>query len=649
MEFVRVFALSLSALWAFGAVPALEYTPPQPNAIPVNPNATPEARNLLGEIEQISGHRTLTGQHNFPNHVSQWSDRIYDLTGRFPAVFGQDFGFAGGGDKDSIEGRPAMIREARRQYRQGAVIALTWHAVRPTDDEPVTFRDSVQGHLTDFEWNELLTPGTNLYNRWVEQVDVIAGYLAQLQAAGVPVLFRPYHEMNGSWFWWGGRPGPRGSAALYRQLYDRFVNVHHLNNLVWVWNVNSPGGNAGPVEDYFPGAQYADVVTMDVYGEFRQSYYEQMLRLAGPRPIALAEVGRMPSLEVLARQPRWAYFMMWSELAELENTPEDLETIFHAPNLLNRGDAPFTAPAAAAGVIEPATRGAIPAAREVLGRLYAASGSRVLSGQRNDAGSPRAATESACRAAGRCPAVSAVDLGTGDGGRQRAVLAEVHRQGGSGSIAGSIVNLRWLPPNPAAADPDPRTPLSDFEWRELMTPGTRLHERWGAGVDAVAEELKQLEREGVALLWTPYPDPGGARYWWSGHPGIHGSAALYRMLFDRLVNRDGVHNLVWVWEVAEPAAGAGLNAPYAAYFPGLLYVDALELDVSEAQPRLARDRQLGELGAGKVTGLAIEGRAPGPGFFRDETGWAWFELAPAHAADAEALRSLYGDPHVASR
>jgi len=107
------------------------------------------------------------------------------------------------------------------------------------DDEPVTFRDSVQGHLTDFEWRELLTPGSALNRRWCAQVDVIAGYLKQLQAAHVPVLWRPYHEVNGDWFWWGGRKGKDGSAALYRQLYDRFVNRHHLDNLVWVWNAGA--------------------------------------------------------------------------------------------------------------------------------------------------------------------------------------------------------------------------------------------------------------------------------------------------------------------------------------------------------------------------------------------------------------------------
>jgi mannan endo-1,4-beta-mannosidase len=226
------------------------------DAVPVNPHATPEARALLRYLYSMSGKYTLTGQHNYPNVGSTWTDRSLDLTGKYPAIFGADFGFQTGADKDSVLGRPGMIEEAIRQYRNGAIVALTWHAVRPTEDEPVTFRDSVQGHLTDFEWHELLTPGSDLYKRWCAQVDVVAGYLKQLQAARVPVLWRPYHEVNGGWFWWGGRKGPDGSAALYRQLFDRLVNHHHLNNLVWVWNANAPGsgGNGpGPYADYFPG------------------------------------------------------------------------------------------------------------------------------------------------------------------------------------------------------------------------------------------------------------------------------------------------------------------------------------------------------------------------------------------------------------
>ncbi|MGA2889877.1 MAG: glycosyl hydrolase [Terracidiphilus sp.] len=311
---------------------------------PVNPHATPEARALLAYLDSISGQATITGQHNYPNDGSRWTDLAHDMTGKYPGLFGQDFGFSAGDDKDSVLSRPAMIEEVKRQYRSGAVIALTWHEVKPTDDEPVTFRDSVKSHLTDYEWQQLLTPGTPLYNRWCAQVDVVAGYLQQLRDAHVPVLFRAYHEMNGNWFWWGGRPGKDGSAALYRQIYDRFVNVHHLDNLVWVWNVNAPGGNAHAIADYYPGPQFADVVSMDNYGEFKQQYYTSMIGLAAGKPIALAEVGTLPSPELLDRQPRWTYFMVWSEFVHTANTVEQVNATYHALRMLNRDDPRLSVP-----------------------------------------------------------------------------------------------------------------------------------------------------------------------------------------------------------------------------------------------------------------------------------------------------------------
>ncbi len=345
-------ALALSSLGAAAALSVLmgksataQLQPP--DAGPANPDATEEAQELLRRINWISGSFTLTGQQNFPEDRSRCSDRVCELTGRFPAIFGQDFGFM-----DYAGGRAAMIEEVKRQHCDGAVIALTWHAARPNEETPRAYEESVQGSLTDPEWSELLTPDTDIHNRWARQVDEIAGYLRVLLDAGVPVLFRPYHEMNAQWFWWGGRAGERGSAALYRQLYERYVHLHRLNNLVWVWNVNSPSEYAGPIGSYDPGPEYVDVVTMDNYGRFRRKFYEDMLALAGNKPIALAEVGAMPTLEVLARQPRWAYFMIWRGFETKGNSPEQLQAMFRAKNLLSRGDARFSAPATSAEIAQ---------------------------------------------------------------------------------------------------------------------------------------------------------------------------------------------------------------------------------------------------------------------------------------------------------
>ena len=628
---------------------------PAPPA-PVNPHASPEARALLQFLNNIGGQYTLTGQHNFPNDGSRWTDRVYDLTAKYPALFGEDFGFSAGEDKDSVESRPAMIAEVKRQYEHGAVIALTTHAVKPTEDEPVTFRDSVQGHLTDFEWRELLTPGTALNLRWQAQVDVIAGYLRQLRDAHVPVLFRPYHEINGNWFWWDGRPGPDGSAALYRQIYDRFVNVHHLDNLLWVWNVNAPGGNAGPIADYYPGPAFADILTIDIYGEFKQDYYTEMLKLAAGKPIALGEVGTVPTPEILAAQPRYAYFMAWSGFGANTDVAA-LNTTYHSPHVLNRDDAAIAQPFAAirkataeqnAGKpkFEAVTQSATEPARALLRRLYNATGSQTLSGQQY--AMLAAATD-------KRPAIWSAELATyqSSGAESRLTPHAVEDEARQQARDHAIVSLTWRPTSPTGPETAPEaslhTQLTDFEWSELLAPGTDLNKRWAVQVDQTAATLKRLQEEGIPVLWQPYPESNGKSYWWAGRKGVHGSSALYRQLFDRLVTHDGLHNLVWVWDAAPPSFGPNSPGPMSDFFPGLLYVDALSIEMNgQGGSRFRTDSILSQLGLGKVIGVNLQGKLPAPAFFTQQPDWAWFIVPAASSDQADALGQLYADPRIVS-
>lgn len=633
---------------------------------PVNPHATPEARALLRFIDSISGHYTLMGQHNYPNSGSRWTDRNYDLTGKYPALFGQDFGFSGidsTDSKDAVEARPAMIAEVERQWRHGSVIALTWHAVRPTDDEPVTFPGSVQGKLTDYEWHELLTPGTDLYKRWCAQVDVVAGYLRQLQAAHVPVLFRAYHEMNGNWFWWGGRPGEDGSAALYRQIYNRFVNVDHLNNIVWVWNVNSPSPNAGSIAGYYPGSQYVDVVTMDIYGPFKQQYYKSILTLAHDKPIALAEVGTAPTPAVLAAQPRWAYFMIWANLVDVLDTPASLTALDQSPQILTRGNPAISDPMAAIRQataerthgqpeILTATPGAILATRKLLAKLYNAPATGVLSGQQDTPQAVAGATAAVVRITGKRPKIYAeelgitTDMGVKQSAARRAIVEEAKRE----HARGAVVELTWRPLRPTDDAPASEATsvegqLTDFDWSELLTPGTDLYKRWCAQVDDLATTLRALQDANIAVLWEPYPASNGKTYWWAGRPGIHGSAALYRQLFERLVKHDGIRNLVWVWDAAAPKFGPGGSGPMDAYFPGLLYVDALAMESQGGAGRFRTDTFLSQLAVGKPIGIGFTGTLPSPDFFVQQPDWSWF-LATPEAATSQPLAAIYQSGRV---
>lgn len=308
---------------------------------PVTPSTSAAARDLLSRLQRVGEGVTLSGQHNTPREISFYSEEAARLTGSYPAVWGQDFGFAADGDMDGVNFRDAVVDEAIAQHRDGSVVTLMWHAVPPTHEEPVTFDDHIcHGPLPERDWRDLLTPGTAVHDRWQRQVDVVAALLAPLRDADVPVLWRPYHEMNGDWFWWGGRTGEQGYTALYRRLYDRLVGEHGLDNLLWVWNANAPRGNAGPYADFYPGHDVVDVLAADVYGnDYRQSHHDDLLALADGRPVALGEVGIMPTPELFAAQPRWAWFMTWTTFLTRENDPAAVRALYDDPGIRHRGDA----------------------------------------------------------------------------------------------------------------------------------------------------------------------------------------------------------------------------------------------------------------------------------------------------------------------
>ncbi len=299
------------------------------------PGASAETVGLYQFLNDISGRHTLFGQHCAPLLGSTRLAGALKMTGHYPAVFSQDFGFSEPGTWDGINFRQQIVDEAIRRHEEGFIINLMWHAVRPIDDEPVAFEKSVQGKLTDEQWRQLLTPGTELNERWKSQVDVSAFFLRQLRNAGVPVLWRPYHEMNGGWFWWGGRAGDNGYRKLYRMLYDRLVHFHKLNNLVWIFGGNEIHDKVGPYADFYPGNDVVDVLATDVYStNYAGHDYEDLLALGHGRPIALAEVGAPPTVEILAKEPRWAWFTAWGDLGGMRNQRAAIQTLLGSETVL---------------------------------------------------------------------------------------------------------------------------------------------------------------------------------------------------------------------------------------------------------------------------------------------------------------------------
>jgi len=305
---------------------------------PVNKNASPEAKQLLNYLYSINGKYILSGEHG----DERWLDTVKNITGKYPAVWGNDFIWHGTEDPGQ-----QVIDEAIKKYKEGFIITLMWHQGRPIDNPPYGWKESVQAKLTDVQWKDLTTEGTDLNKRWLAQIDKVAGYLKQLDSAHIPVLWRPSHEMNGMWFWWGDKKGKDGIQKLWKMMYDRYTNHFHLNNLLWVWGANGPrdipGDEAYAYKDFYPGNDYVDVLGADVYHmDYEQKDYNDLVELGKGKLVALTEVGELPSVKILQSQPKWSWFLVWNAFINPPyNSKVRVNEIYDLPQVLTHDEVKY--------------------------------------------------------------------------------------------------------------------------------------------------------------------------------------------------------------------------------------------------------------------------------------------------------------------
>ncbi len=296
-----------------------------------------QTSQVLDFLYQISGKQILAGQHNKePNaEPGLWTNYIFETTGTYPALWSGDFLF----QQENIDTRWTMIREAERQWKAGAVVNLMWHACPPDQGEPCAWDPGLlNAQLSDSQWQELLTNGSPLNQHWKQRMNDIGVYLLYLEERGVEVLFRPLHEMNQGKFWWGGRPGPDGTAALYRLTHDYFTDTLGLGNIVWVWDMQDLSRD---IADYNPGDEYWDVFGFDVYEKgYTDEWYNYLLPIVGDKPMAIGECAQLPDAAMLETQTRWVFFMPWAELVKESNTTQQINRLYQNPRVLTRNEMP---------------------------------------------------------------------------------------------------------------------------------------------------------------------------------------------------------------------------------------------------------------------------------------------------------------------
>ncbi|MEW2521548.1 glycosyl hydrolase [Actinacidiphila alni] len=296
----------------------------------------------IAYLKSLTGNHVLSGQQGGANsNPAQWINKVHDITGEYPALWNGDFGFS----QNDIDNRQTVINEAKSEWANGAIPGLMMHACRP-DVATCDFQggsNPVNGSkMSDSEWQQVITDGTTLNTDYKRKLDQFVPYFQQLKSAGIPVLFRPLHEMNDGWAWWGGRSGPNGSARLFQITHD-YLESKGLDNIIWVWALKDQQGAASQASSYYPGDAYVDVVGLDVWWQKFPAidWYNALSNIAGSKkPMALAEVGSVPQPSQLAQQPKWVYWNVWLDYLTNPsyNTNDQVKNGYYDSRTLNRGE-----------------------------------------------------------------------------------------------------------------------------------------------------------------------------------------------------------------------------------------------------------------------------------------------------------------------
>ncbi|MCL6445170.1 MAG: glycoside hydrolase family 26 protein [Alicyclobacillus sp.] len=268
-----------------------------------DPSASPETKRLISFLVDTYGNAILSGQQEAPSDNPPEFDFMERELGRLPAIRCLDYLHY----SPSVDRPDGVTERAIEWDAKGGIVSICFHWFAPSGGASFYTKD------TQFDVTKAVTPGTEEHALILRDLDRIAEELTILRDKGIPVLWRPLHEADGAWFWWGAK-GAEPCKELLWIMHDRFTNHHKLNNLIWVWTF----ARNEVAADWYPGDDYIDIVGIDKYfeaGDYTanaEGFQNLSAFIQGRKLITMPENGPIPDPDALiAEQAAWLWFCPW--------------------------------------------------------------------------------------------------------------------------------------------------------------------------------------------------------------------------------------------------------------------------------------------------------------------------------------------------
>lgn len=245
----------------------------------IDTRATRETKALYHNLHRLSKKHILFGHQHATEYGHGWygeanrSD-VKSVTGSHPAVIGVDFsGLSGRPDSEIEKTKEALRENIVATYDRGGITTVSWHFSNPASGGGFYWTDSVSVPAV-----KLIIPGGSHHTAYKNILATIAGLAQSLQGRDgklVPVIFRPYHELDGNWFWWGrSHCTPDEFKTLWQFTVAYLRDSLQVHNFIYAFSPDCTFRSENEFLERYPGDDWVDMVGMDNYADFGRDRYD---------------------------------------------------------------------------------------------------------------------------------------------------------------------------------------------------------------------------------------------------------------------------------------------------------------------------------------------------------------------------------------
>lgn len=245
---------------------------------PIDSRASNETVALFQNLMKLSENHVLFGHQHATEYGHGWygdADRsdVKSVCGSHPAVIGVDFsGFSGRPEEVIKKAKDDLRKNVIDTYNRGGVTTAAWHFVNPVSKGEFYWVDSLSLPAVKY-----IIPGGEAHKKYTTILDGIGEWAKSVKGPKgelVPMIFRPYHEFDGAWFWWGKPYCTRDEfISLWRFTVSYLRDSLQVHNFIYAFSPDNNFSNETEYLDRYPGDEWVDMLGIDNYGDMGRDRY----------------------------------------------------------------------------------------------------------------------------------------------------------------------------------------------------------------------------------------------------------------------------------------------------------------------------------------------------------------------------------------